>query len=145
MIGNEISDEHAGHDADAAEADQGESQTRCEGPSCAQCRNIHIPTVGSAAGVTSEYCLRSTPDLGEPYARHLGGTVRELRFHQIGCPRTPPDPRTVQVELAARADMTQPALSRLEARGGVPTIPLLERISAALDADLIVQLAPHAA
>lgn len=27
----------------------------------------------------------------------------------------------------------------------VPTIPLLERISAALDADLIVQLAPHAA
>jgi hypothetical protein len=27
----------------------------------------------------------------------------------------------------------------------VPTIPLLERISAALDADLIVELAPHAA
>ena len=50
-----------------------------------------------------------------------------------------------QVELAARADMTQPALSRLEAGGVVPTIPLLERISAALDADLIVQLTPHAA
>jgi ribosome-binding protein aMBF1 (putative translation factor) len=50
-----------------------------------------------------------------------------------------------QVDLAARADMTQPALSRLEAGGVVPTIPLLERISAALDADLIVQLAPHAA
>lgn len=41
--------------------------------------------------------------------------------------------------------MTQPALSHLEAGGVVPTIPLLERISAALDADLIVQLAPHAA
>ena len=53
--------------------------------------------------------------------------------------------------------MTQPALSRLEAGGVVPTIPLLERISAALDADLIVEvversgilltleLAPHAA
>jgi len=27
----------------------------------------------------------------------------------------------------------------------VPTIPLLERISAALDADLIVEIAPHAA
>jgi DNA-binding MarR family transcriptional regulator len=39
-----------------------------------------------------------------------------------------------QVELAARAGMTQPALSRL-----------LDRISAALDADLIVQIAPHAA
>jgi len=41
--------------------------------------------------------------------------------------------------------MTQPALSRLEAGGVVPTMPLLERISAALDADLIVELAPHAA
>jgi transcriptional regulator with XRE-family HTH domain len=37
--------------------------------------------------------------------------------------------------------MTQPALSRLEAGGVIPTIPLLERISAAL----IVQIAPHAA
>ena len=50
-----------------------------------------------------------------------------------------------QAELARRAAMTQLALSRLEAGGVVPTIPLLERISAALDADLIVQLAPHAA
>jgi ribosome-binding protein aMBF1 (putative translation factor) len=50
-----------------------------------------------------------------------------------------------QVELAARAGMTQPALSRLEAGGVIPTIPLLDRISAALDADLIVKLAPHAA
>ena len=53
--------------------------------------------------------------------------------------------RLSQVELATRAGMTQPALSRLEAGGVVPTIPLLERISAALDADLIVELAPHAA
>ena len=50
-----------------------------------------------------------------------------------------------QVDLAARAGVTQPALSRLEAGGVVPTIPLLERISAALDADLIVEIAPHAA
>src|ERR1700722_17395655 len=50
-----------------------------------------------------------------------------------------------QVELAARAGMTQPALSRLEAGGVVPTIPLLERISMALNADLIVEIAPHAA
>jgi predicted transcriptional regulator len=40
-----------------------------------------------------------------------------------------------QVELAARAKMTQPARSRLEAGGVIPTIPLLDRISAALDAD----------
>jgi ribosome-binding protein aMBF1 (putative translation factor) len=49
-----------------------------------------------------------------------------------------------QVELAARAGMTQSALARLEAGGVVATIPLLERISAALDADLIVEIAPHA-
>ena len=47
-----------------------------------------------------------------------------------------------QVELAALAGMTQPALSRLEAGGVVPTIPLLERISAALDADLIEEMSP---
>ncbi|HLX47139.1 MAG TPA: helix-turn-helix transcriptional regulator [Streptosporangiaceae bacterium] len=50
-----------------------------------------------------------------------------------------------QTKLAARADMTQPALSRLEADGVIPTIPPLERITAALDADLIVQISPHAA
>jgi ribosome-binding protein aMBF1 (putative translation factor) len=49
-----------------------------------------------------------------------------------------------QIELAARAGMTQPALSRLEAGGVIPTIPLLDRISIALDADLIVEIAPHA-
>jgi transcriptional regulator with XRE-family HTH domain len=38
--------------------------------------------------------------------------------------------------------MTQPALSRLEAGGVIPTIPLLDRIAAALDADLIVEIAP---
>jgi ribosome-binding protein aMBF1 (putative translation factor) len=50
-----------------------------------------------------------------------------------------------QTELATRAGMTQPALSRLEAGGVIPTIPLLERISTALDADLVVQISPHAA
>lgn len=50
-----------------------------------------------------------------------------------------------QSELAAHADMTQPALSRLEAGGVVPTIPVLERISAALGAELVVTFAPQAA
>jgi ribosome-binding protein aMBF1 (putative translation factor) len=65
----------------------------------------------------------------------LGRAVRERRL-AVGLS---------QVELAARAGMTQPALSRLEAGGVIPTIPLLDRISAALDADLIVEIAPHAA
>ena len=50
-----------------------------------------------------------------------------------------------QTEVARHAGMTQPALSRLEAGGVLPTIPLLERITAALDADLIVEISPHAA
>ena len=65
----------------------------------------------------------------------LGRAVRERRL-TLGLS---------QAEVAARAGMTQPALSRLEAGGVIPTIPLLDRISAALDADLIVQIAPHAA
>jgi ribosome-binding protein aMBF1 (putative translation factor) len=65
----------------------------------------------------------------------IGQAVRERRL-ALGLSQT---------ELASRAGMSQPALSRLEAGGVVPTIPLLERISTALDADLIVELAPHAA
>jgi ribosome-binding protein aMBF1 (putative translation factor) len=48
-----------------------------------------------------------------------------------------------QTELAQRAGMSQPALSRLEAGGVIPTIPLLERITAALEADLIVEISPQ--
>lgn len=69
------------------------------------------------------------------HAYRIGLAVRERR-QALGLS---------QAELAARAHMTQPALSRLEAGGVIPTIPLLARISAALDADLIVQISPHAA
>jgi transcriptional regulator with XRE-family HTH domain len=47
-----------------------------------------------------------------------------------------------QTEVARRAGMTQPALSRLEADGVIPTIPLLEGITSALDADLITEISP---
>ena len=83
---------------------------------------------------------RGSEDYREGYAEArrafmIGQAVRERRL-AMGLS---------QVELAARAGMTQPALSRLEAGGVVPTIPLLERISAALNAELIVEIAPHAA
>jgi ribosome-binding protein aMBF1 (putative translation factor) len=68
-------------------------------------------------------------------SRRAGRAVRERRL-ALGLS---------QVEVATRAGMTQPALSRLEAGGVIPTIPLLDRIFAALDADLIVEIAPHAA
>lgn len=65
----------------------------------------------------------------------IGQAVRERRL-ALGLSQT---------ELAAGAGMTQPALSRLEAGGAVPTIPVLERIAVALGAELIVTIAPHAA
>ena len=82
---------------------------------------------------------RDSPDYREGYAEAqraylIGQAVPERRL-ALGLS---------QVELASRASMT-PALSRLEAGGVIPTIPQLERISAGLDADLIVQIAPHAA
>jgi ribosome-binding protein aMBF1 (putative translation factor) len=83
---------------------------------------------------------RESPEFREGYSEaerafRIGLAVRERRI-ALGLS---------QVELAARARMTQPALSRLEAGGAIPTIPLLDRISAALDADLIVQISPRAA
>ena len=65
----------------------------------------------------------------------IGQAVRERRL-ALGLSQT---------ELATGAGMTQPALSRLEAGGAVPTIPVLERIAVALGAELIVTIAPHAA
>jgi ribosome-binding protein aMBF1 (putative translation factor) len=83
---------------------------------------------------------RSAAEYREGYSEaerafQIGLAVRERRLA----------PGLSQVDLAARAKMTQPALSRLEAGGVIPTIPLLERISAALDADLIVAISPRAA
>lgn len=41
-----------------------------------------------------------------------------------------------QTELAERADMTQPQVSRMEAGDTVPTLPLLRRLAKALDGTL---------
>lgn len=48
-----------------------------------------------------------------------------------------------QAELAERAGMTQPQLSRLESGGATPTVPLLARLAAALRADLDIAFRPH--
>jgi ribosome-binding protein aMBF1 (putative translation factor) len=48
-----------------------------------------------------------------------------------------------QAELAERAGMTQPQLSRLESGGAVPTVPLLARLAAALESDLDINFKPH--
>ncbi|MDQ7907363.1 helix-turn-helix transcriptional regulator [Phytohabitans sp. ZYX-F-186] len=48
-----------------------------------------------------------------------------------------------QAELAERAGMTQPQLSRLESGGATPTVPLLARLAVALNADLDIAFRPH--
>jgi HTH-type transcriptional regulator/antitoxin HipB len=83
---------------------------------------------------------RGNPEFREGYeeARRaflIGQAVRERRL-ALGLSQT---------EVAARAGMTQPALSRLEAGGAVPTIAVLSRIATALGAELVVTIAPPAA
>jgi ribosome-binding protein aMBF1 (putative translation factor) len=82
--------------------------------------------------------------LGDPEVRagyeearraiEIGAMVRELR---LGAGLS-------QEELAQRAGMTQPALSRLERGGGIPTIAVLDRIADALHATLTVSMTPAA-
>lgn len=68
-------------------------------------------------------------------AFELGASVRRLRESK----------GLTQKQLAVAAGMTQPAVARFEAGGTVPTIPILERLAAALDAELIVSVHPRTA
>jgi len=47
-----------------------------------------------------------------------------------------------QAQLAERAGLKQPAVARFEAGGTMPTIPMLERLAAALGMRLTVELQP---
>jgi transcriptional regulator with XRE-family HTH domain len=64
----------------------------------------------------------------------LGAAVRDLRERR----------EWSQARLAKAAGMTQSAIARFEARGTVPTLPVLERLAAALDMRLTVRFTPHA-
>ena len=82
----------------------------------------------------------SEPGAAEAYhaaklAFELGRTVRALR-EQRGWSQT---------QLATAAAMTQSAVARFEAGGTIPSLPVLERLAHALDAELIVRVAPRAA
>lgn len=61
-------------------------------------------------------------------AFELGRSVRELREHRAWS----------QTQLAKASGMTQSAVARFEAGGTVPTLPVLERLAAALDVHLKV-------
>lgn len=66
-------------------------------------------------------------------AYELGRTVRGLREQR----------NWSQTQLAAAAGMTQSAVARFEAGGTVPSLPVLDRLAGALDADLIVRVTPR--
>jgi predicted transcriptional regulator len=68
-------------------------------------------------------------------AHELGRGVREMR-ERLGWS---------QSDLARAARMTQSAVARFEAGGTIPTLPVLERVARALDAELAVEIRPRAA
>ncbi len=83
---------------------------------------------------------RSTAEFREGFdearrAYSIGKAVRERRL-ALGL---------TQADLAAKAGMTQSALSRLEGGGAVPTIPVLDRLAAAMGTELAVTFEPTAA
>lgn len=78
------------------------------------------------------------PGADEAYAAarlafELGKAVRQMR-EQRGW---------TQATLAEASGLTQPAVARFEAGGTVPTIPVLERLANALEAELVVRLTPR--
>jgi ribosome-binding protein aMBF1 (putative translation factor) len=83
---------------------------------------------------------RRMAEPGAPEAYHaaaiayeLGRTVRQLREERGWS----------QSQLAVAAGMTQSAVARFEAGGTVPSLPVLDRLATALDANLVVQLTPR--
>lgn len=68
-------------------------------------------------------------------AYELGQAVRDLRERRGWS----------QTDLARAAGMTQSAVARFEAGGTVPTLPVLDRVAQALDADLTVTVTPRTA
>lgn len=71
---------------------------------------------------------------GARLAYELGKTVRAMRERRGWS----------QNDLAREAGMTQSAVARFEAGGTVPTLPVIERLAHALDAEVEVRLTPKA-
>lgn len=93
---------------------------------------------------------RRRVSLAEARAERIGSTeVRaayeqtRLRFELAEAIRTRREELGLsQRQVAERAGMTQPGVARFEAGGTTPTLPLLERLAAALDLTLSVSLGP---
>ena len=70
---------------------------------------------------------------GARLAFELGRAIRDLRERRGWS----------QAQLAKASGMTQSAVARFEAGGTVPTLPVLERLAAALDMSLTVSFTPR--
>lgn len=60
----------------------------------------------------------------------LGDKLRAIRIRR----------EMTQAEVAERAGITQPALSRLELGGGVPTLEMLERVGRAMGVRFVITI-----
>ncbi|WP_433516988.1 helix-turn-helix domain-containing protein [Nonomuraea sp. CA-143628] len=88
---------------------------------------------------------RLAGEVNDPeYARLYEEAEAELRLGQLVYDRRVALGLS-QAELAERAGMTQPQVSRLETGGGNITVASLRRLAAALDADLAIEFLPHRA
>ncbi|MER8184078.1 helix-turn-helix transcriptional regulator [Kitasatospora sp. NPDC094015] len=85
--------------------------------------------------------------LGEPAPEAPAVTAarQEIRY-ALALGQAVYDRRTAlgisQTEVARRAGMTQPQISRIEGGDTVPTLPLLERLAGALESELDIHLVP---
>lgn len=95
--------------------------------------------MGERAGWAAMHDRRmAEPGAAEAYdaarlAFELGRAVRELREHRGWS----------QTQLAHASGMTQSAVAGFESGGTVPTLPVLERLAAALDVSLNVSFEPR--
>ena len=60
----------------------------------------------------------------------LGDKLREIRVQR----------KLTQAEVAKKAGITQPALSRIELGGGVPTLEMLDRIGRAIGVRFVISV-----
>ncbi|MFJ1703028.1 helix-turn-helix domain-containing protein [Kitasatospora sp. NPDC088346] len=78
-------------------------------------------------------------------APEVAAARREIRY-AMALGQAVYDRRTTlgisQAEVARRADMTQPQISRIEGGDTVPTLPLLERPAGALESELDIHVVP---
>jgi hypothetical protein len=113
----------------------------CRGRYARRCRTGSAAISALSSGPRVERCGFSQPVSARTSSQQPRGGESRARPCRPEFPLVP----LTGIERRGCEISRRRALSRLEAGGVIPTIPLLDRISAAPDADLIVEIAPHPA